>query len=221
MGKLNLIKKTESPDQLPDKIPIDEGVWLQKVKVADLTNNDWNPNEMTKEMFGRLKDRIAKVGFRHLPIVQPNLVITDGEHRIKAARELGKEEIWVVVADEDELAAMIETADGNLIRGEFNPIKYGTFLNKLLTHHEPADLAELIPTPVQQIEALTQLVNDLPALRPDDPVQTPQQKWVVKFEFGNEQEYHEAEDGIKSIAKALNLTSNAATLLSLVRGFGK
>lgn len=223
MTKLKLVKKNQELS-LPDKIQIDDSgkLWLQKVKVADLRPNTFNPNEMSKEMFALLKDRISKVGFRHLPIVRPNMVITDGEHRWKALMELGVPETWVVVADEDELSAMIETADGNLIKGEFNPIKYGTFLNKLLTAHTPETLAGLIPTPVQQIQALAQLVNDLPPVSAEDlaPPST-QQKWVIKFEFGNEEEYKEAEERLNTIVKALNLSSNAATLLSLLRGYGE
>lgn len=134
--------------------------------------------------------------------------------------ELGTEETYVIVADEDEVSAMLETANSNLIKGEFNPVKYGEFLNTLLKKMPLEQLAATLPTPQVQIEALTQLVSDLPKLKPEDMIPVAgQQKWVIKLEFGDETEYQEAEDGINQIAKILGTTSNSATLLHLIRGY--
>jgi len=201
-------------------INLDTGVWLQKVKVPDLKPNSWNPNEMEAQMFDRLKDRISKVGFRDPILCRPDLIITDGEHRWKALMDLGKEDTWVIVADESEEDAKIETSTSNLIKGEFNPIKYGQYLTDLLKRHSVEELADLIPTPKMQIEALTQLVADLPQYTLNElrDMSTPQ-KWVIKLEFGSEVEYKEAFSLLEKITKAQRLTSNAAAGLFVLRSY--
>jgi polyhydroxyalkanoate synthesis regulator phasin len=113
---------------------------VKKILVDDITKNDWNPNEMTDEEFEMLIDNIEKVMFLDPPLVVPvdpdlnggkKFRVVDGEHRIEAAREIGIEEIPVVIADPeifDEDTQKKQTVRMNQIKGQHNIEK----LNKLI-----------------------------------------------------------------------------------------
>jgi len=59
------------------------------VSIDDLKTDGNNPNHMTKYQFEALKKKIMKEGFTTPVIVDQDLMIADGEHRWKAAKELG------------------------------------------------------------------------------------------------------------------------------------
>ena len=96
--------------------------------------NLYNPNEMIGSVFNHLKDEIQRVGFID-PILArkegESLIVIDGEHRLKASQELGLKEVPVVIVEMDEDTAKIQTVNSNLIKGEFNPVKFAKLLKDL------------------------------------------------------------------------------------------
>ena len=99
----------------------------QRLPVDQLKADGKNPNKMTEKGFNALKENFKRYGFLVPIITNKNLLIADGEHRWKAARELGMKEVPVVVLDVDEV-------DRRMLR---------QILNKLKGQHEPeADLEE-------------------------------------------------------------------------------
>lgn len=87
------------------------------IPVDELYVDGENPNEMTDEKFGLLTDRIRTRGWVGGPIVTDTTgLIADGEHRWRAAQEIGLSEVPVVQVDfEDD-------AERRLYRQELNKI---------------------------------------------------------------------------------------------------
>jgi len=99
-----------TPDELPQ--PEYEGM----VDIEDLSVDKENPNEMTDEQFGLLCDRMRQNGWLGGPIItDTDGLIADGEHRWRAAQEIGLSEVPVRQYD-------ITDADRRLWRQELNKI---------------------------------------------------------------------------------------------------
>ena len=119
----------------------------EMVSTSNLSPNPWNPNEMTDFMFEREKESIRKFGFLDPITVRETaegLQIVDGEHRWKAAKELGSLELPIInLGSITKAKAQALTEALNNLRGEHNPEKEAIMLSELLTA-EP-DLRSILP----------------------------------------------------------------------------
>lgn len=100
------------------------------ISVDDLVENPKNPNILSQELFERLKLAIKRFGF-----VQPILVsryrngkylIIDGNHRYKAAKELGYKFLPAIVSKED---SRVQSISMNKLRGYLD----GNIVSELLS----------------------------------------------------------------------------------------
>lgn len=104
---------SESLDDLPQ--PAYEG----RVDVDALETDGDNPNEMTDEQFGLLCDRMRQNGWLGGPVVtNTSGVIADGEHRWRAAQDIGLSEVPVRQFDIDESTRRLWRQELNKIHGE-------------------------------------------------------------------------------------------------------
>lgn len=70
---------------------------VKKVRISDLTFNDWNPKDNPEE-FEKVKRSVELNGMMSAIFVREvgkNLEVVDGNQRVKAAKELGYDEIYV------------------------------------------------------------------------------------------------------------------------------
>lgn len=88
------------------------------IRVDQIKSDDTNPNRMNEEQFNALKEGINKFGFLVPVITNKDLVIADGYHRWKAAKELGMEQIQVVVLDMNEVDRKVIRQIMNKLKGE-------------------------------------------------------------------------------------------------------
>lgn len=119
------------------------------VSLDKLQPNPWNPNVMNSEMYRKELASIRKFGY-----VNPMLVrelaggyqIIDGEHRLKALRQLGYEEAEVTIIEglPDEEAKQL-TIVLNETRGRADPEKLATLLRGLLEDVPKSDLLDVLP----------------------------------------------------------------------------
>ena len=94
---------------------------VRTVPTDSIKPNDYNPNEMSDETYKSLKLGIAKEGFIIPVVVQKSSnIIIDGEHRHKAAVELGMKEILVQFIDVDDNMAQRLTVALDNRKGVFN-----------------------------------------------------------------------------------------------------
>jgi hypothetical protein len=128
------------------------------VPVDRIRPNSFNPNKMDDFMFGRTVASIDKLGWA-TPIVVRDMgdyfEVIDGEHRWRAARELGMTEvpIWNLGEIPDAKAKQL-TIVLNETRGTADREKLGELLRDLLTSETTVDLINVLPYERSDFEAL-------------------------------------------------------------------
>lgn len=135
----------------------------RKVKVKDIKANDYNPNEMTEDLFEALKKEISEKGFLMPVLLNTDNTIIDGEHRWKAAWDIGLEEIPAIIKEMTPEEAKIGTINMNQIKGNLNPIKMAKLLEDLKTTFSLDELSSKIFMDNSELESYDML-NDLPDL---------------------------------------------------------
>lgn len=94
---------------------------IEYVPIDSLKPNDYNPNRQSEHDFELLCKSIDEDGMTQ-PVValRATRVIVDGEHRWRACKALGLEQVPVVLTDMDPAQARIATLRHNRARGEEN-----------------------------------------------------------------------------------------------------
>jgi ABC-type transport system involved in cytochrome c biogenesis ATPase subunit/N-acetylglutamate synthase-like GNAT family acetyltransferase len=95
------------------RIPAAELVDADRLKV-----DGKNPNRMGARRFEALKKSIKRWGFVVPIITNKDLLVADGEHRLRAAKELGMKQVSVVKLPVDEVDRRLIRQVMNKIRGE-------------------------------------------------------------------------------------------------------
>ena len=91
---------------------------VKYVPTASIRPNAYNPNRQSEEEFDLLVRAIEEEGFTEAILVHKGTgEIIDGEHRWRAARKMGMEEVPVVFADMAEEQRRISTLRHNRARG--------------------------------------------------------------------------------------------------------
>ncbi|MGD0495572.1 MAG: ParB N-terminal domain-containing protein [Candidatus Bathyarchaeia archaeon] len=88
------------------------------VSVEMLRVDGENPNRMGSRRFEALKKSIQRYGFVVPVITNRDLLVADGEHRLKAAKELGLKQVSVVRLPVDEVDRRLIRQVMNKLRGE-------------------------------------------------------------------------------------------------------
>jgi ParB-like chromosome segregation protein Spo0J len=88
------------------------------VSHAELSPNAYNPNRQSEHDFDLLKKSMTEDGFTQPIIVRKSdMMIVDGEHRWRAGRDLGYDEVPVVFVDFTDEQMRISTLRHNRARG--------------------------------------------------------------------------------------------------------
>jgi len=90
----------------------------QMIEVSKIKLDQTNPNVMEKDKFQALKRNIQRFGFIVPVIINKDYVIADGEHRFKAAIELGYDKVLTIIIDVDEVDRRIIRQVMNKLHGE-------------------------------------------------------------------------------------------------------
>lgn len=170
-------------DDLPE--PAFEG----DVAVDDLFVDGENPNEMTDEKFGLLVDRIRKRGWVGGPIVtDTDGLIADGEHRWRAAQELGLDEVPVVQVDfEDDAERRLYRQELNKISGTHDRTRDAIDYDAILKGGRNDELQELVRAAEEDLDdILAELERDR-SVRP-----------AYEYEVDHQVFFEDAVDGIRS-----------------------
>jgi ParB/RepB/Spo0J family partition protein len=106
---------TKKLDEVKDRLKILE---FKVVPIGDIKPNEYNPNRMSEHDFELLKLSIVEDGFSSPVLVQEGTdIIVDGEHRWRAAKELGFEKIPIALTQMTPEEAMIATLRHNRAKG--------------------------------------------------------------------------------------------------------
>jgi ParB/RepB/Spo0J family partition protein len=91
---------------------------VEEVLLVELKPNEYNPNRQTEDEFEMLKASIREDGFTQPILCMSDGTIVDGEHRWRAAQELGYETVPVVRVSMTEAQRRIATMRHNRARGQ-------------------------------------------------------------------------------------------------------
>ena len=94
-------------------MPPAELVDLQKLRV-----DGENPNKMSARQFKALKKSVQRWGFIVPIITNKDYLVADGEHRLRAAKDLGMKQVSVVRLPVDDVDRRLLRQVMNKIRGE-------------------------------------------------------------------------------------------------------
>jgi len=158
---------TDALDDLPQ--PDFEGT----VAVDDLHTDGDNPNEMTDEQFGLLCDRMRENGWLGGPIITDTEgLIADGEHRWRAAQEIGLSEVPVRQFDIDDSKRRLWRQELNKIHGEHDSkrdaLEYDELLSSGFTEEVEA-LTDAADEDLDELLAEIRVDNSRPAAYEYDP----------------------------------------------------
>ncbi len=107
---------------------------IEWIRIARIKPNGYNPNRMTDNQFLALKRAIRKEGFCGVVLVRrarSGFIVVDGEHRWRAARDLGLKEVPCLVGDFDAAQAQALTIKMNQIHGYWSAPELVSLLDEL------------------------------------------------------------------------------------------
>ena len=138
----------------------------KSLSVNDLHPNAWNPNEMSDDTFAKELRSIREFGFIDPVTVMKRrdggFMIIDGEHRWKAAQQLGIASVPAIICDGlSETDAKKLTTILNGLHGDPNREKLGDLLKNLLENEPVSSLLGVLPFTETEF-------NDLAGLKPFD-----------------------------------------------------
>lgn len=143
-----------------------------RVKIIDQINaepetlhaNPWNPNAQTERVQEATRESIATFGFidpvtvRPHPEIDNEYQIIDGEHRWRAATDLGLKQIAVLVVDADDTEAKKLTIILNETRGQADKVDVAGILAGL--QDELGDALGLgLPYTEEELDGLLKLAD--------------------------------------------------------------
>jgi DNA modification methylase len=140
---------TDELDDLPQ--PEYEGT----VDTDALETDGDNPNEMTDEQFGLLCDRMRQNGWLGGPIVtDTDGLIADGEHRWRAAQDIGLAEVPVRQYDIDDATRRLWRQELNKIHGEHDTKRDALEYDYLLDAGKADEVHELTQAADEDLDEL-------------------------------------------------------------------
>ena len=125
------------------------------VDPEDLHTDGDNPNEMSDEQFGLLCDRMRQNGWLGGPIVtDTNGLIADGEHRWRAAQEIGLSEVPVKQYNINDGKRRLWRQELNKISGEHDAKRDALEYDQLLSEGYSQQVNELVDAAGEDLDEL-------------------------------------------------------------------
>jgi len=142
---------------------------IQMLDVNSLLIDNKNPNSMTPGEFNALKYNMEKYGFLIPIITNKDLIIADGEHRLKAAKELSMEKVPVLVLEVSEVDRKILRQVMNKLKGTHNPTLDGREFAYLIDNNAKDELKRLMNWEDEDIDKYLakRTLGELPPITPE------------------------------------------------------
>jgi len=153
---------TDSLDDLPQ--PEYEG----RVAADELETDGDNPNEMTDDQFGLLCDRMRQNGWLGGPVVtDTDGLIADGEHRWRAAQEIGLDEVPVRQFKIDDAERRLWRQELNKIHGEHDAKRDALEYDYLLNAGKSDEVHDLVDAADEDLDELLDEIKVDSAMPPE------------------------------------------------------
>jgi len=136
-----------------------KGLRMEMVPLAKMKANPWNPNRMSEEIFAKELLSIQNNGFvepiKLRELADGSYEIVDGEHRWRAATQLGLGEVPCVnLGPISDAQAKKLTIIANELRGAPEPVRLAALIKDLNTDISLEDLALELPMTRVELDSL-------------------------------------------------------------------
>ena len=91
---------------------------VKKVAITSIKFDKTNPNQLTKEQIDGLSQGMKKFGYLAPVILNEDMEVLDGEHRVKVYEKLGEKKIPAYVINVSKLDGKMLRQIMNNLRGE-------------------------------------------------------------------------------------------------------
>lgn len=146
---------TEGPVDADDVDTKPELVFEGDLPPGELEVDGENPNEMTEEQFSLLCKRMRQNGWLGGDIItNADGLIADGEHRWRAAQEIGREEVPVEQYEIDEPTRRLWRQELNKIHGEHDTKRDALEYDYLLHEGKSDEVTELTDAADEDLDEL-------------------------------------------------------------------
>src|SRR3990170_3126983 len=174
--------------ELELKVPPAELVDVDKLRV-----DGQNPNRQSKRQFRALKESIQRFGFAVPIITNRDLLVADGEHRLKAAKALGMKQVSVVRLPVDEVDRRMIRQVMNKIRGEYDLFLDAEEYYRIASEGSRDLLKSLLNESDLRIENLLKL--RVPMVQSDEDLQALAEKFSSRVESNRLEDSLKREQG--------------------------
>jgi len=122
------------------------------VKLSEIKFDETNPNELSQDQMESLKLTMEKFGYLAPVILNKDLQVIDGEHRVRIYQEIGKETIPAYILDIDTVDKKILRQLMNKLRGEHDKHRDGLEFKSIFDAGKLEEFAKLLATDVEEFE---------------------------------------------------------------------
>ena len=134
---------------------------ISKVPVKKITFDETNPNILTDEQMKSLKKTMEKFGFLAPVILNKDLQVIDGEHRVRIYQELGKKTIQAYVIDVNTINKKMLRQLMNKLRGEHDKQKDAEEFKLIFEAGKLNEFSELLATQAEEFQTVLEKKFDI------------------------------------------------------------
>ncbi len=143
---------------------------VKKIPLELIKFDDTNPNELSNEQMESLKLTMEKFGYLAPVILNKDLTVIDGEHRVKIYQELGKKEIQAYVIDVDTIDLKILRQLMNKLRGEHDKQKDSLEFKSIYDAGKLEEFSKLLAQPRESFEAILSRKFDIDFIKEEQEI---------------------------------------------------
>jgi DNA modification methylase len=138
-----------------------EEINISKIAVSKISFDDTNPNILTKEQMKSLKLVMEKFGFLAPVILNKDLQVIDGEHRVRVYQELGKKTIPAYVIDVNTINKKMLRQLMNKLRGEHDKQKDAEEFKLIFEAGKLNEFSNLLAAQTEDFQAILEKKFDI------------------------------------------------------------
>ena len=158
-----------------------EEINISKIAISKITFDETNPNVLTNEQMKSLKLVMEKFGFLAPVVLNKDLQVVDGEHRVRVYQELGKKTIPAYVIDVNNINKKMLRQLMNKLRGEHDKQKDAEEFKLIFEAGKLNEFSSLLATQTEDFQAILEKKFDIGFERAEEEIPEPPKKPKAKL----------------------------------------